>query len=516
MEAKAMSLKQKNKTLFILGCFFFMNSIFLAPAFAKNHTTTLESLMSPHGYQNQTFTKKPIIMLFQQAIRESLMATPLTLDTVLNLVELNHPKLKAAAYMQKIATAKRIEKQGAFDPAVRSNNYYQEYNSPTKVGTAKDTFQNDVSLDFLTRSGIKVSAGGIYNQGAIKSPASATGDTGEYYVGFKIPILRDFLINEKSAAEKQAFIGEDIAFVNYQQTRLFTLLNAATSYWDWVANARKLDVAKTLLNVANSRSELTQARVQLGDIPAIDSVEAQQEVQRRQGLLAKAERDFQKATLKLALYLWSDPHTPAEKPSIANTPKIWLDPTGIDSNSLNEIYNTAWMNRPELKNIALEKRITQIDKKLAANQKLPALNLSIAPSYDTGNLGVGPTGKVAIETIIPLRTRTASGQLEAARFKLEKLTVDEKLTVQQIRLEVDDALSAIQTSYDRYQAALDELNSAQKMETGERQKYTLGDSTLFLLNQRERATAEAEIKLIEAKMDYEISQAALKASTGQL
>ncbi|MBV8705932.1 MAG: hypothetical protein JO028_01995, partial [Acidobacteriaceae bacterium] len=42
-----------------------------------------------------------------------------------------------------------------------------------------------------------------------------------------------------------------------------------------------------------------------------------------------------------------------------------------------------------------------------------------------------------------------------------------------------------------------------QVEEAERLRYDLGEGTLFILNLRELATAEAEIRLINAKADYQ-------------
>jgi outer membrane protein TolC len=60
-----------------------------------------------------------------------------------------------------------------------------------------------------------------------------------------------------------------------------------------------------------------------------------------------------------------------------------------------------------------------------------------------------------------------------------------------------------------------EVELAQRLEEGERIKFQLGDSTLFLVNQRERATAEARLKLIEIQAEYEQAAATFRAATVQ-
>jgi outer membrane protein len=116
-------------------------------------------------------------------------AGTLTLEEVLQQVETHHPKLRGAQAERELASAKRLEKQGAFDPVINFGTGFLQYNSTSKRGSALNASANDVELEYLTRSGIKIFAGSRYNYGTIKSPLSSTGDGGEYYIGIKVPLM---------------------------------------------------------------------------------------------------------------------------------------------------------------------------------------------------------------------------------------------------------------------------------------------------------------------------------------
>ncbi len=117
---------------------------------------------------------------------------------------------------------------------------------------------------------------------------------------------------------------------------------------------------------------------------------------------------------------------------------------------------------------------------------------------------------------MPLRQRTARGLAEAARFKIQKLNLDEKAEKVRIQAEVDDTVSAVNTSYQRWAATLLEVQKAMQVEQGERIRFGIGDSTLFLVNQRERASAEAQMRLVEVHVEYLQSLAAFSAVTCRL
>ena len=72
---------------------------------------------------------------------------------------------------------------------------------------------------------------------------------------------------------------------------------------------------------------------------------------------------------------------------------------------------------------------------------------------------------------------------------------------------------AIQAAVDRFRATDAEVLLAKQLETGERKRFAAGDSTLFLVNQRERATAEALGRLIDIQLEYQQALLALDAAS---
>ena len=443
----------------------------------------------------------------------------LTLDELIRAIDLYHPKLRGADISRRIASAKRLEKQGAFDPTIFAGYDYLRFNSEldprTLRGKPASSNLTDAGIEVLTRTGLKIGAGARYNLGKIKSPLSPTGDAGEYFLSVKMPLLRGFRINDKAAAERQALLGEPLAETEFQQTRLELLLKAADAYWDWVGARQKLDVAVNLLALARFRAGAVRDRVSAGDLPEIDSVEAELEVQRREGARVKAERDLQKTAFKLSLFLWSPNGLPSPIPEAANAPVTIAAPIAYSNEQSVFGQQMALDRRPELKALAINNDITQIDLDLARNQKLPALDLVFSPGRDTGIGSIGNTVKAGASFSLPLRQRAAEGLIAQASLKIQKLALDVANERQRISTEVLDAISAINTAAARYLATLAEVSLARQLEEGERTRFELGDSTLFLVNQRERATAEARIRLIEIQAEYEQAVAAYRAATVQ-
>ena len=279
-------------------------------------------------------------------------------------------------------------------------------------------------------------------------------------------------------------------------------------------------VNEQLTRLASSRAEQVLARAKAGDLPLIDAVEANQEVQRRQELMLKSQREFQKASFSMANYLWPNgkptPNTGVMIPLANQVPDQIPTPQPLNDEAVQLAKVTALKKRPELSQLALLRDVTDVDLELARNQLLPVLDLYAGPGIDTGENSIGPLFKAGVTLVVPLRNRTARGQVDQARLKLQKLDLDQRALVQQILLEVEDTASELNMTQQRYEAARQSYLLAQQLETGEQSRFALGDSTLFLVNQRERATAEALIKCIEVQTEAQQALARLRAVTGDL
>jgi outer membrane protein TolC len=440
----------------------------------------------------------------------------LSLPALLRQVEAFHPKLQGSDLERRVAGAKRTEKLGAFDPVLNLGADYLQFPDDAKRGNLKSANTADAAIEFVTPYGTKVAAGGRLNLGKVKAPLSPTGELGEFFVSLKVPLNRNAGINPKSVALRQAELGIPLAQAEFIGNRLELLAKAAAGYWDWVAAVRRQRVARDLLQTAQQREQALRERAEKGDIPPIDAVEAATETARRTEAMAKADRDVQKEALKLGLYLWSADGTPVGLPTVSQAPLESPAPVPVSEEWRGAARAAALDRRPELKAIATAREIVKLDVELAKNDRRPEVELAISPGYDAGFLGAGPTLKAGINIGLPLMWRGPDGRIDQGRFKIDKLDLQEKLERQRIVTEVEDAVSAVNAAYTRYLAAQRELELARTLEQGERDRFAFGDSTLFLLNQRERATFEAAVKVINIHAEYEQAVAQLRAVSGQL
>lgn len=459
-------------------------------------------------------------------------AQPLTLERVLTMASQQHPKMRGVELVRQMAEAKVTEKEGSFDPNLLLGTDFLRYNSPSAPGKPKLANDHLLGVQIQDVAGWKLMTGYRLNQGEVKSPDSLTGQAGEFFLEFKLPLLRGLGVNEKQTALEQAKVGRQLAEGLARVVRLEVLLSAATAYWDWCAACTDLLLIERNLKLAEIRTGQVEARAKAGDLPRIDVVEARQELERRQESLEKARRNVQKSLFKLSLYLWNSqgqadrlpdpdqalllfPKDPLDR-LMPGTARLAAEQAGPGEAQLGEAELEALRLRPELAQINFQREVVDLDRKLAENDRLPAFDLTLGPGLDMGAKSIGLTYKVGVQLTIPLATRNADGRIQGALLKSDKLELDQVLEIQRILSEVRDADSLLQTSRLRSQPALRSLQLALQLEEAERVKFELGDSTLFLVNQRERASLSEAQKLVEIWADGLKGKAFFDAAVGRL
>jgi outer membrane protein TolC len=329
-------------------------------------------------------------------------------------------------------------------------------------------------------------------------------------------MLRGLIYNEQSVALKEAKFGVQLAAQTFLLTRLDTLLRAGTIYWSWVGAKQKSDVSKEIQVLAVLVADISTKQEQSGDLARIYVTEAEEDVQRRNADFSSSQREFQRFSFHLSSLLFDVGGIPLPLPTEVNCPEKIPRPQELSQSDTEHFVLQALTSRPELKAIDVQKKVATLQLKLAKNQLLPALNVVLVDGYDTGKNSIGHTYRAQATFSEPLLLRTAKGKVAAAKLRLDKLDNDREAESQRIRNEVYDAISAINLAYQRFVALELQVDKAQQVYMGERERFKVGDSTVFLIAERERQLNEAKIRLIDTEVEYHVGQLALRAITSQL
>lgn len=436
-------------------------------------------------------------------------------ESFLKIVQTYHPIAQKATIGVLKSEAEILKARGAFDPILShysakktldSKNYY-EYHSP--------------ELSIPTWYGIELSAGIENLQGSRIDPSRTIGQTS--YIGINVPLAKNLVIDKRRAALSQAKIMNKMAFEEQRNTINSLINDAMEAYFMWAKSYTVLQIVKQNVDIAQKRKNFVLRTVELGDRPAIDTLEASTQVQYFENLYQNKLLEFQNSTLGLSVYLWSENSTPMELPSDVRPNDSWtnfslLANFDLDKNSLLE---KAYMNHPELKSYQYKIEALQVDRKLKFQNLLPKIDLTYnqlskgGPSLYTSNL-LENNFQYGLKVEIPLRFSQGRGEYAQAKLKIQEENLNLAQKKQGIELKINAYFNQFQSLKKQISTQESALRNYQALVKAEESKFEQGESSLFLINSRETKSMEAAEKLIDLKSYLFKSIYALQSSAGLL
>jgi outer membrane protein TolC len=428
---------------------------------------------------------------------------PLSLNEVLAWVDRSHPLLQGAGTEKIAARGKLLKALGAFEPSLVNDMELERFISSTKPEKGTQTVGfNDTFLDVRHPSGLRGSAGIRQSIGdAVIPDLGFNSNRQQVLLGGFLPLLRGLMINPENAELQRSGLADPRADVEIAQTRQDLFLAAASQYWEWVAAWKLADVQQRALKVAEDRFKQIEERAKKGLSAPLDAVEANQEVQRRREILIGATRGVEQEQYKLSLFLWENgaPVSPAGA-RVPDFPKAMPLPA---PETVKADKITARARRPEVLAVGIEAKVNNIDLELAKNNLLPSLDLEAAPARAPEKFVLGLGYRFGAEFKMPFLQRKARGEVLEAQGRADRLVLTQRFREQQVVVDVDNALSAVERAKQRIDAAFQSLQLAKTLEEGERFRFSLGATSVLFVNLRERNAVDSENQWIRAVADYQ-------------
>ena len=440
---------------------------------------------------------------------------PLSLDEIQAWIDRSHPLLKGAGTEKVMARGKMLKALGAFEPTVVNDTEMERFISNTNPNAGTQTVGfNDTLVEARHPWGFKYSAGvrEVINGPAKIPDMSFNNGSNQVLLGGSLPLLKGLLMNPDNAELQRSELADPRADVRVSQTRQDLFLAAAAQFWDWVAMVKLAEVQRKALGVAEDRYRQVEGRAKAGAVAPLDVVEANQEVQRRREVAIAAQRGVEQEQLKLSMFLW-ERNAPVSPPveRAPEFPSQMLIPT---PETIHAHKLQAKAERPEIKEIDIEAKLNNIDLALAKNNLLPSLDAEAAPARAPEKFVLGLGYRFGIELRIPILQRKSRGEVLEAQGKADRFVLVQKFREQQVVIDVDNALSAIERAKERVAAAVESLRLAKTLEEGERFRFSLGATSVLFVNLRERNSVDSENQVIRAKADYQKAQALYQWAIG--
>jgi outer membrane protein TolC len=439
---------------------------------------------------------------------------PLTLEEVLGSVREQHPQMEVARQGVATAEAELLSARGGFDTVLKAKGAYVPFSYYPRE-------QLDAIIEQpLALGGTRLFAG--YRLGQGKFPLYygqyETLSAGEVRAGVEVPLWRNSAIDKRRADLAKARLRLDVAGFLVAGERLGLQREAAYQYWEWVAAGQQLTIATAQHALAVTRHDQLARRAAQGDIPQIEHTENERVLLEREADLIAARRKLEQTALKLSLYLRNQEGNPVVVPA-SRLPDGLPTPDSAFAAELDDWVEKALRQRPELRDLELQRDMVEIDATLARNQMAPLVDVGVAVARDLGSgpESLRPTELQATLTVdLPFQARVGRGQVQAAAAKRAAVEAKARLTRDKVITEVRDNLSALHAAYERVGLAKSAADVARRLAQAELARFEHGATSLLFVNLREQAAADAELKEVKALVDYHRAVVDLLAATAAL
>lgn len=421
----------------------------------------------------------------------------LSYEEYIGYVKKHHPLVKQANLILNVGEAKLLKSRGGFDPKIEVDysskdfkdlDYYDVFNATFKVPTWY---------------GVEFKANYEKNSGEFLNEERNVPSDGLYSAGVSVSALEGLLINDRMATLKKAklFAKQSKADRDLEVNNL--LFEATQAYFEWIQASNEQQIYTNFLENAILRFKATKRGVEVGDKAPIDSIESKITIQNRMLNREAANLKRIKSTFKVSNYLWVNGiPLQIEKNIIPSIPTTAILESSLTIQDLIQ-DGFAIDNHPKIVSLNYKIESLNVEKRLKLNKLLPKLNFNynfLSPQPERLNTFNENEYKAGFSFSTPLFLRKERGDLKLAKFKLQDANFERLSTVLKITNKVDMSYAEITSLEKQYKMMNEVLENYITMVKAEDRKFFLGESSLFLVNSRERKLIDAQLKQNEIQV----------------
>ncbi len=465
------------------------------------------------------------------------------------------PRFSSSAFYEKIETPISNFLTGGQNGSIVQN----DFSGSLKLEGLAPKYGGTYKIDF---SSIRLTTNNSFAALNPQYPSSFT-------FNFTQPLVRGLKFDN---ARRQIEIGKknlSLSDVQFRQRAIETITNVQRAYWDLVFALRSLQVQRDAVSVARTQLEHNRRLVNEGQLAPIDLVASESQITTYEQGVFSALEEVTRAENTLKNLIAKDQKESLWEESIVPVDAVDLSVPQI---SLPDAMKTAMENRPELQQSDLQKQLNEIDQRYYKDQTKPAIDfvgtygsnglagsiaatgvnpftassqlvrdrvdllstlaglpsLPVTPPTTFAPELIGSYGqslenlltsrynnfKVGVQINLPLRNRTAEAQLGRSLVEGEKIATQRVQTEQTIQVEVRNALQSVRSAETRLRAAISTREMNEQQFDSERRKLDAGQSTVFLVLERQTALTTAKGMELKAQTDLNKSIADLQKATG--
>lgn len=364
---------------------------------------------------------------------------------------------------------------------------------------------------------------------------------------FRQPLLRGFGVSVATRYIRIAKNNGRVSDLVFRQQVISTVSSVVRMYWDLVSLNEDVKVREDALTSAEQLLRDNQLAQQEGTRAPIDVTRAQAEVARRRRDVSVAKSLVRQQSELLKDYLLRSDEAKLQDVLISPTDQFRVPDKDPDDN-LEDLVSQAFGARPDLAQAKIQLENSEISLKGSRSALLPSIDL-VASARNNGLAGtpnsttlstlpptvpnpflVGGYGDalsqvfsrnfpdygVAVQMSIPILNRAARADVIRDQLQVRQQEIRLKQLEKQVRLEIHNALIAVEEARASYESAKQERILQEQTLDAEKEKLVVGASTTFLVIQYQRDLAQAKSSEATAQSSYLKARSALDRALGTI
>ncbi|MCX5849672.1 MAG: TolC family protein [Deltaproteobacteria bacterium] len=400
------------------------------------------------------------------------------------------PAAGAAAYNLEQCISIALEKHPSLRASVGAIKA-----SESKVGQARANYYPQLNLSTS------------YQRIGPTSPPGSTLDSYDKYSTDVNVGMTLFDFGKTSTQVKIQNLNVNASQADYDDVMTMVVLNVKNAYYNLLQNQRNLVVAVDTMQQFQQHLDQANAFFRIGTKPKFDVTKAEVDFGNARLNVLKAENAVRSAKITL-----KDVMGVPENADFAVVDNLDFQKSSLQ---LNDVLNTAYSNRPDLRSIIAKREATEKSIDLAKKGYYPVLSGSAGYGYSGTDFPLGSGWNAGAALSFPLFSGLSTKyQVDEARANLEILKANEDSIRQAISFDVKQAYLNVQDTAE--QISMSEMTVLQAKEnydlasgryrTGVGNPIEVADATITLNN--------ARANLNTALYNYKMAQAALEKSIG--
>ena len=334
-----------------------------------------------------------------------------------------------------------------------------------------------------------------------------------------------------------------VSALQFKQQLVATVSAALNLYWDLVSFDADVRARQREVGTAQQLLDDNKKLVQFGTAAPIEITRAESQLYAGQQDLVTAQTNLLQQETILKNYLSRNGVADA---GLTNLHIIPLDKFAIPEKDevrpLEDLIHQALSARPEMEQARLNLASNQMNLVGIKNSLKPTLNAfaEVTNNGLSGNLtavgllqnyngpfvgGYGnllsqifrrdyPNYSAGISLNIPLRNRAAQADYTTSLLELRQNELNLRKNINQIRVDVQNALVGLEQARARYEAAVKSRVLQEQTLAGDQKRYALGATVAFQVVQDQRDLATAHSAEVQSMANYTHARIALDQALG--